>query len=180
MINLIPIEDRKKMAKDFYFRFFAVFFVMLGFSVFIASVAVLPSYFFSLVKKSSTNAKLEMQKKELMPLLDQETLAVIENLKDKLSLIENAELNKFEVSQKVINEIISKKMPDINVNRIFYENDPIKKKFVSINGIAPSREVLLLFRQALEENTAFSKVDLPISNFIKGSNIEFHLDLTAL
>jgi hypothetical protein len=49
---------------------------------------------------------------------------------------------------------------------------------ISISGRASSREVLLSFRRTLEDNPAFSKVDLPISNFIKGSNIRFYITLT--
>jgi hypothetical protein len=180
MINLIPIKDRKEATKDFYFRFFTLFFVALSFSVLIASIVLLPSYFFSLVKKSSANTKLEMQKKEPVPLLDQETLLIIENLKNKLNLIEKAELDKFYVSQKVISEILFKKMPDIKINSISYEKDPKENKLIKINGLAPNRERLLLFRQILEEDSAFSKVNLPISNFVKGSNIEFYLELTSL
>ena len=58
-----------------------------------------------------------------------------------------------------------------------YENDATKGKKVTVLGIAPSRELLLLFRRALEDDVAFKKVDLPISNFVKGSNIEFSLSL---
>jgi len=48
---------------------------------------------------------------------------------------------------------------------------------VSIEGIAPSREILLAFRRLLENDPLFKSVDLPISNFIKGSNIRFNLNL---
>ena len=118
-----------------------------------------------------------MQQKEPVPELYKETPLAIKDLKSKLGLIENAESNKFQISQKVINEIILKKMPDIKINSFFYENDIVKGKKISIGGIAPSRERLLLFRQVLGEDGAFSKVDLPISNFVKESDIEFNLDL---
>jgi hypothetical protein len=70
-------------------------------------------------------------------------------------------------------------MPDIKITQILYDNTVAKgDKKVNIQGTAPSRERLLIFRQALEGNPAFKKVDLPISNFVKGSNIQFSLSLT--
>ena len=121
--------------------------------------------------------KLESQKKQQIPLPDQKSIQMVEELKNKLILVENAEKNKFFVSQNIIKEILSEKMPDIKISQIHYENDATEGKKVSISGTAPSRERLLLFRRALEENTSFVKVDLPISNFVKGSNIQFSLSL---
>ena len=68
-------------------------------------------------------------------------------------------------------------MSSIKITEILYQNDPQTGERINISGKAPNREVLLLFRRILEDNTAFSKVDLPISNFVKGSNIKFYLNL---
>jgi|SRR3989344_4831135 len=177
MINLIPNEEKKKKVKDFYFRLSIVFFVALGFSMVVACVAILPSYFLSSAKKNLINTKLETQKKEPVTLLDQETLATVSNLKSKLKLIEDSKQNEYLISEDVISKIVLKKMPDIKITEIVYSNTPAKGKMITVNGTAPSRERLLLFRQALEDDSAFKKVDLPISNFIKGSNIRFSLNL---
>jgi hypothetical protein len=143
----------------------------------IASIAILPSYFLSSVEKNSVNVKLELQKKEPVPLLDEDTLKTIEDLKNKLNLIENVPKKEETFSQKVINEIILKKMPNIKIKEISYQNNGNKGKIINVNGIAPNREVLLSFRRALEDDASFSKVDLPISNFVKGTNIRFYLSL---
>jgi predicted membrane protein len=180
MINLIPIEEKKNIKKDFYLRLLTIFFVLLSFSVLIILVTLFPSYFNSYVKNNSATTKLEAQKHEPMPLLDQETSRVIKEVNNKLSLIENIEKNRFLVSQNVISEIMVKKMSDIKITRISYETDIQKTKKISIYGIAPSRERLLIFRETLEDDPVFSKVDLPISNFIKGSNIQFFLTLTPV
>jgi hypothetical protein len=108
---------------------------------------------------------------------DQQTLETIKGLNKKLALIENAENIKFDISSKVINPILLTKTPDIKITNISYQNDSLKGKKISVEGIAPSREVLLLFRQALEDGMDFKQVDLPISNFVKGSNIKFYLSL---
>ena len=183
MINLIPKEEKRKIAKVFYYRLAVVYLLTLSFSVLIGTVAIVPSYFLTKIKKDSIDKKLEIQKAEPAPLLEEKTRAIIKDLNLKLSLFENKKNNEFIVSQKIINAIILKKISGIKITDISYEDNyqnnsiPLQNKKVSIRGIAPSREVLLLFRKALEDDVTFKSVNLPISNFIKGSNIQFYLNL---
>ena len=164
------------MAKEFYLRLVAVFFVMLSISFLIASVSILPSFLLSYTEKNLIDAKLESQKEEVVSVPDQNTLMTIKDLKNKLTLVENIKKDGF-FSQKILNEIILKKMPVIKITEIFYQDNGKAGQKINISGQAPSREILLLFRRALEDDVAFSKVDLPISNFVKGSNIKFNLSL---
>lgn len=178
MINLIPNINKKEMVKGFYFRLLVLFLVIMGVSFLIAFFAILPAYFLSSVKNRVADTKLEAQKNELAPAPDSKTLATIKDLNTKLSIIEKTQNNKFNVLEKVINTIILKKISGIKITGISYGDDLQKGKKISIQGSAPSREALILFRQKLEDDVAFKNVDLPISNFIKGSNIQFNLNLT--
>ena len=177
MINLIPKEEKKRMTTDFYFRIAVLFLVLFGSCILIASIAILPSYFFSSMKNVLADTKLEIQKREPLPLLGEQSLLIVKDINKKLDLVESSEKNKFLPSQKVINSILLKKRPDIKITQILYENDVVKGKKISITGTAPSREVLLLFRKALEDSSNFKSINLPISNFVKGSNIQFYLNL---
>jgi hypothetical protein len=177
MINLIPKEEKKRMTSDFYCRLLVLFFMMMSFSVFVASVLMLPAYFFSIMKDVASNTKLEMQKNSKIPALDEQSLAAIKDMNTKLDLVENAEKNKFSVSEKIINKILLDKTSDIKIVQISYQNDATSGKIVVILGTAPSRQALLAFEQALEGDSAFKNVNLPISNFVKESNLEFNLSL---
>lgn len=184
MINLIPQAEKKKMARSFYFRLVVLFLFMMSISFLIILIAILPSYFLSSLKNNIADEKLAMQKKEPVPSPDQKTLQIIKDLNNKMALIESAKNNKFIVSEKVINAVLLKKMPSIEIVEISYENNLPKtpgdnkmNRKISIQGNAPSREILLLFRRALEDSASFKQVDLPISNFVKGSNIQFYLSL---
>ncbi len=177
MINLIPNEEKKRMIKDFYLRLVTMSFVMLSISVLISSVLILPAYFFSLIGKDTIDAKLKLQESESISLPDQNTLMVIKDLETKLNLIENDIKDKYVFSTKVINQIILKKISNIKITEISYQKDAQTGKKIGISGRASNREILLAFRRALEDDPAFSKVDLPISNFVKGSDIRFYLTL---
>lgn len=177
MINLIPNEEKKKKLKDFYFRLFVVFIVMLAASIFVAAVALVPAYLLSRVKESSVEAKIALQSSEPMPDFDKETLAEVNDLDAKLSLIEKTGSNRYLVSEEVISEIVKNKMPDIKLTEIIYSDDPTTGKVIEIRGTAESRERLLLFKRTLEENKKFKTVDLPISNFVKGEDISFFMTI---
>ncbi len=179
MINLIPTEEKKKMVKDFYLRFTVVCLVTLGFVMFIASIALLPSYFFVSTKESAIKSKIENQKNIPLSTPDIETSTAVLNINKRLQIMESAQKGKFSITQKVINEILIEKLPEIKISKIIYEGNTVDSRKIQISGSAPSREKLLLFRLALEDNPAFKKVDLPISNFVKGSDISFFITLLA-
>ncbi|NIR48449.1 PilN domain-containing protein, partial [candidate division KSB1 bacterium] len=50
---------------------------------------------------------------------------------------------------------------------------------VSINGTARDRAALSAFARELENEPRFANIDLPISNFVKETDIDFSLTLTA-
>lgn len=165
------------MVKGLYYRLVVLFLVMIGSSLLFASIVMLPAFFLSSMENNIADSKLEAQKREPVPLPAEQTLKTIKDLNNKIALIESAENNKFIVTQKVINTIILKKMSSIKITDISYEASLPPNKKISIQGTAPSREALLLFRKALGDDATFKSVDLPISNFIKGSNIQFYLSL---
>lgn len=177
MINLVPKEEKQKMVKSFYYRFTTICLLAFSLSILIGVMAMAPSYFLVYLKKDLADKKLEIQKNEPMPVLDQQTALVIEDLNHKLDLIQNAEKSKFLVSEKVVDAILAKKITDIKIIEIDYKNDISGGRSINIQGFAPSRETLLSFRLGLEKDENFKQVDLPISNFVKGSDIKFSLSL---
>jgi len=177
MINLIPKEEKKKIVLNFYFRLAILTIFILDFCILVAFFTILPSYFISTVKYSSVSARLESQKQEPLPLLEEQSLAFVKDMDTKITLVEKFEKNKFLVSMNVINAILIKKRPDIKITQILYEKNKLTGGEINVTGVASSREVLLLFRRALEDSPSFKNVILPVSSFVKGSNIDFSLSL---
>ncbi len=177
MINLIPNEEKKVMIKNFYYRLVIVVLFALGIVMFIASIVLLPSYFISSVKERSFNKSLNAEIAKEIETINQQNLSIVSALDYKLSLLEKSSRGKFILSEKVINEILLKKISNIKITQIYFENNATEGRKINISGTATSRERLSMFSHALENDPLFKKVDLPISNFIKGSNIRFSLSL---
>lgn len=140
----------------------------------------MPSYLLSFSKIASIESRLETKQNEVMPEIDQKAMADIKNLNNKLSLIKQAMDKKYVFSEKIILETIAQKTPGVKIRRIFYQNDPYLGRTITVSGVASSREELLQFRKAFENSSTFKNVNLPISDFVKGSDINFNLNLTAI
>jgi hypothetical protein len=176
MINLIPKNEKRVLLRSFYYRLLVSFFMLLGFSGIIALAAIIPSYYSAVSRERDVNVELQIQQDEPVPAPEQETLLAIKELNKKLSLIGDVTDNKFVITERVIDNIYAQKPIDIKITGISYTYDMVSRR-IEIKGDAPSRETLLEFRQSLEDGVDFIEVDLPISNFVPGSDIEFSLSL---
>jgi uncharacterized protein (UPF0210 family) len=176
MINLIPNKDKKHMRQDFYFRLTTIVFMALALSMVVACIALFPAYLLSSVKKDLASTQALDKKNEAMPRVDEDTNLAINDLNKKIALVERAEKNKFSVSSVIVDQILNSITEDIKITSIAYDESP--DKALSVRGQAANREKLLVFRKALESNPFFQKVDLPISNFVKDSDIKFYLNIT--
>ena len=149
---------------------------MLSLALFFIVIALMPAYFFSTQREKFISDKLVGLSLEPVPELSSDLSANIKELELRIEMINKNKLNEYFITQNIIDIISSKKTAAIKINRISYQKKGANKEIV-IAGIASSREDLLDFRRSFEQDANFKKVDLPISNFIKGSNIMFHLVL---
>ena len=179
MINLLPVEEKKRIATEYHFRIFTFYLYVAGFCFLIGIIGVLPAYLLSSIKENLAEIKWENLKNLPQPKPNQETKNAVKDINFKVSKIEITEKAKFLVLENAFDKVLFDKMSDIKITSINYKKDEAGLKTISLQGIAPNRERLLLFRQMLEADKSFSKVELPISNFVKGANIDFSLDLTS-
>ncbi len=176
MINLIPNEEKKKIRKDFYVRVVIVSFFVLGIGILISNFMLIPALFYSSLEKKLVGDHFNQNQNKLNLETSEDNKALIENLENKISIIKNAQKNNFLVSERVINILLAKKTEGIKINEINFTSNE-KGRSINIRGQALSREKLLLFKKNLEKDINFTKVDLPVSNFIKSTDIEFSLVL---
>lgn len=177
MINLIPIEEKVRINREFCFRLLSVSFLTFGLLFLISCVVIFPSYVFLMEKKTAIDLKLDLQKKEPVPEIDQKALNIIEDLNKKIETVDKSQKERYDISTKIIKEILLRKIAGIKLTQIYYSVDELGEKRISMSGVASDRAHLLDFRKSLEADTSFSKVNLPISNFVKDSDIEFNLTL---
>ena len=67
----------------------------------------------------------------------------------------------------------------IHIKKFAYSYAKDSKSVLTLSGTADSRPGLLLFSNNLQTHPEFKKVDLPISNLAKNSNIDFNINITG-
>ena len=176
MINLIPLEKKKKLIRTFFIRFLTAIVFAIAFGGLVATINISPAYFSANIKLSVAEEDFTAQEKDVLSPAEAEASAKLSGLDKQSEIIANHS-DDFLVSERVIDEILSKKTRDIKINKITYVGEPSGDKEVYIKGKADSRESLLDFKITLERDPSWKEVDLPVSNFVSGSDISFSLTL---
>jgi hypothetical protein len=180
MINLLPTEEKKKNYLFFHVRL-GVFYMILMSVVFVLfSIALSPAYFFSVINEGVANNKYQSVLNTPIQDVPEETMNIINEVNSQIDIIEKTKKQNFILTSSIIDPLLFSRMTDIKILNISYQKSQKNEeeiKTVKVTGIAPNRERLLLFKQILENNNFFEKVDLPISNFIRGEDINFELTL---
>lgn len=175
MINLIPSQEKKKIQKDFYLRFFILVFLVISFAVAISMVLLSPSLFYSSIQKNIVKDQIDNLKNNNVTGINPEYAKTIQDVNDKLKKVNDFRGYKFLISENIINEVIKSKTSGIRITEINYSFDENKGKVLQLRGDALTRENLLFYKNSLEKNPNFKSIDLPISNFIKPTNLQFNL-----
>jgi hypothetical protein len=179
MINLLPTEENKSELRAYKIRVVILILVTLFVVILISLLFLFPSYVITDVKKTVTTQKLstiegDLKDKEKEPLSD-----IIKDINTKLKIFTDPK-EQFVFSRDILKEILDKKPSEVHITSIGFKEEKNAgdggiKKTILISGFADTRLALLSFERALKEDTRFADVVVPISNFIKGSNIQFTL-----
>jgi len=146
-----------------------------------ATVAVLlvPALVISRVKLEDVSQRLSNARKVSQARLNPETRKIVEDTAELLAILTMPAPPLF--AHGGFAEIVLMEKPSgISIAGIFYDGPvaDIENAFrYSLRGVATTREVLFSFVETLKTNKLFSAVDLPVSNFVKDSDIEFSVTL---
>ena len=176
MINLLPIEEKKKMRAEYRFRLG----IMIAFAVvvlsFINLILLSPVYLLTLSKYQFASEKLaELESEQGRTGQEKEINAQISAINKRVNLFleKNKEQSLF---SEVITKIIETKGPTIRIQNMSYELTSQKERFV-VSGRADDRDILALFIESLKKDSFFTTVNIPISSYIKSTDIDFSVVL---
>jgi type IV pilus assembly protein PilM len=169
-LNLIPPEKKAEIAKNHNLRliirlevFLAI--VVLLFIVVLASF----SYILNMNMGNQLNEKKQTEKEV--------QYEKIKNYDEQFSLA-NSKISKIMTIKKdqvywsaffdKMNGIVFPGIDVFSISNVDYS--------ITILGRSLTRDDLILFKEKLEKDSCFSSVDLPLSNLVDKSNIEFQID----
>jgi len=175
MSNLLPPETKKEITKEQHLRTAVVGLFLLAVLLVVSVVWLTPAYILSKNKYDITEKELNAIKKEISSVQLEDSIILIEDINNKLAVLtEGIPLENH--AHNIIIDILEHKKDNIKITDIIYDKSPTEIR-VLLNGEAFNRESLSSFVREIEKNELFSRVELPISDFVKETNLDFSLTL---
>lgn len=142
----------------------------------LACLLMIPSYYYSATKESVAEKKLEDFNSKNPQINISELNSEISATNERLDFLVKKK-PKFNVSESVVDELLGARVPGVSITQIMYNNSKDDTAHIQILGVARDRASLHDFNDSIVNKNKFSSVDLPISNFVKPSNIDYNLSL---
>ena len=180
VINILPYEEKKILRKEYWMRLFTMVLNLIALAGVVATLLLFPSYFLSKSKENLVESSLEAFNNQNPDLTNNNISEITGDINSKLETLDKAEAS-YQVNDKVLNNILSSRTSGITFSQILFNKKTTEAGSASIlevYGTATSRDALRNFKTALDSNPSFSKVDLPISDFLEKSNLDFTISIT--
>lgn len=168
--NVLPEEVKKTLRREYRMRLLTNIFVAVSFVGVIGGISLAPSYIDALSKET----RLAVERETLGRLNESQDMdeakTTLFTTREKIKILEGSEAE-FKGSD-LLAKVIKAKPVNIAIQSIQYE-PKAQKHILTISGVAPTREDLVSFREALEKTTPFQKADIPISTLAKSIDVDF-------
>ena len=173
MLNILPTEEKKKILVEYRLRLGVVSVFALGALVFSSLVLLAPSYMLAVVKYNGISEELSaLELKQSNVGQEKEVGAQIRDENKKIDLFLKGDTSgRLSPPQAILN-IIGIKGDAIKIQGFIYDASALQERLV-VTGVAADREGLARFVETLKKDPTFTKVELPISSYVKSSNIDF-------
>lgn len=177
MFNLLPKTEKEAIRREYRFRLAIVILGLSFGSLIIASVLLLPSFLLSSEKEKAAGQRYETLSASVKHNSSDNLDAVLRDAKQHLALLGH-ESPKI-LLHTLILRIASLKSDRVSLSNFSFVGMDDGKKTVTVSGVARDRASLLAFVRAIERAGLFEKVDVPISNFAKDTDINFSITATG-
>lgn len=172
MSNLLPYSEKKKILGMYRKRFLALVFFSAAFILFSGAVLLFPAYVVLKDSAGSLTEKRDQLKKDETAALQGTLAKTISDINKRLAVFPDTAILS-PVIGTFVRPVLTTKTPAIHITNMGYTVGDSGTINVQISGIAASRSSLLSFADALKATNGFKNVTVPISSFIKDSNVTF-------
>lgn len=176
MINVLPEEEKKMLKREYWMRLLTMATNLLTVTAIVATLLILPSYFYSKDKEALAESKLEAFNIANPEIAKTDLDTKVAEINNKLILL-NSSKSDLIVSDLILKDIMSLRLKGISILGINYKEEKDKPKTIEIEGIASNRATLRAFKSNLDSDQNFAMVTLPISNFLEPTNINFTISI---
>ena len=178
MANLLPLSEKIRIQKIYKSHVLVVTLIFFGVVVGIGIITLAPALFWSFVKENTAEERLAVVSQIVSAEERKNIREAVADANQKIALLEEGEGARTLISL-VVERAIERKNLDVALVGFFYENTPADThgKVMTISGVSTDRQTLLAFVNELQKEEIFTNVRLPVSNFVRSSDIPFSVSV---
>jgi type IV pilus assembly protein PilM len=172
LINVLPPEDKVRLHREQKMRLASMILSFSALICLLATLLIFPSYFYSQSKAEIAEARLEEFNQANPEIATHSLDTAITDINTKLLLLSNYK-ESADIIEKVYNPILASRNGGISLSQISYSENAQNEHIIVIQGTSSDRAALRTFKSNLDTHSDFADVQLPISNFLEKSNLNF-------
>jgi hypothetical protein len=174
MINLLPDAEKKFIYHEYKLRVVVVALISTLVLCAIALILIFPSYILTIYQGKITKDQIsDVYTKDSTEQVHLEK--ALKEIKKQMAVLSPVE-TKQSVSD-VFTFLVKDRSAGIKIVDMTYSSaDKVSYK-LTLRGVAPNRQSLLVFSQALKAEKGVTSLDLPVSTFTKDTDINFTLSI---
>ena len=176
VVNVLPEEEKSSLKKEYWKRFSIVVVSLLTSVVFIFTLLLLPSYFFTASKESIMEAELDNFNANNKTLMSQDLNVAIVDINDKLTLLSSMGSSS-SIYDDVLGIVLSNRPTGVTFSQILFNQKQNKGLVLEVYGKAINRTVLHDFKTFIDSNPRVASADLPIANFLEKNDLSFNMSI---
>ena len=177
MLNILGKLEKKKILIEYYLRLAIVTVVAIGALLFSSLVLFVPSYILAVSKYNDAQSDLTtLKEKALRSEKENELNVKVIATNKNIDLYLKGNVVNTSAPSSIIKKITAIKGSAIKISEFTY--DPGAKERIVITGTALNRESLAAFIEVLKKEPTFTSVEVPISVYVKSTDISFSAVIT--
>lgn len=172
IVNVLPKIEKDKIRNEYWKRFTIILMLILTTVSIISIFLLLPSYFYSSSKESISEERLEEFNSLNKELNSDNIDIIIKQINSKLDLLDSFKIGD-SITESILGSILNNKPEGITYTQILYGQKKDKTLSLEIHGQAKDRIALRNFKTFIDSNNEFISSNLPMSNFLEKTDLNF-------
>jgi type IV pilus assembly protein PilM len=167
-LSILPVEEKRQSVKDYKLRLYFLCLILIGITVALSTIFILPSYTFVNSKREVIENHNQVTQKIAEIKSGGQVADLIERVNEKVSGLSTEEKPKLTNILATLTENIDS---DIRITSITYQNDG--GVFVGIHGISANIESTNELLSKLRKENILGEIDNPVLNFGSDGSVNF-------
>lgn len=173
MLNILPKKEKKKIMLEYRLRLATVATLAVATLILSSLVLLAPAYLIAMEKNKDANNTLTILQENKGDIVNEKEInAEVSSANKNISLFLKKSTSYIDSPVSFVEKILEIKGSEIKIIGFTYDASLDQERMV-ITGTARTREGLAGFIDELKKEPTFTSVELPISSYVKSTNIDF-------